>query len=400
MPELRKDELSGRWVLLAPGRAARPHAFSPPLADADASPADCPFCPGNEHETPPEVMRTGEGAPDTPGWRVRVVPNLYPFVGGEDARPGVTGTHEVVILSPAHDRSFGRLADEEAVEAVTVMRDRRAITSPLGGRTCRFAVNQGPAAGVSIADPHAQVIALDFVPPVVTAALERVNAVGDDLVAAAAAGAPGAGLAVVEGPAPAWCPEAASGPYVVRVPPTGPRAPGSTRRPTPSSASSPGRRGRCWLGSGSVAATRPTTWSSIPRPGAARVLPLVCRDHAPAHRPRRLRARYRGVRQRGRARDRGPRSFGTPPYRERPYPGMRHHRRVAGRGLGRGGAHRTAFGMDGRRFRHQVPGETPRRRGHRVRVADQGRTVRAPTTSPSLPSGSPGGRWASCTAAS
>ena len=66
MPELRRDELSGGWVLLAPGRAARPHTFPASSADARTAPADCPFCPGNEQMTPPEVYRTGGGAPDTP----------------------------------------------------------------------------------------------------------------------------------------------------------------------------------------------------------------------------------------------------------------------------------------------------------------------------------------------
>ncbi|MGQ0805216.1 MAG: galactose-1-phosphate uridylyltransferase [Actinomycetota bacterium] len=217
MPELRKDELSGRWVLLAPGRAARPGAFSARAADERDAADDCPFCPGNEHETPPEVARTGEGAPDTPGWRVRVVPNLYPFVGGEGAGPGATGAHEVVILSPAHDRSLARLSEEEAIEAVSMLRDRVRHHLGAGRAYVQAAVNHGPAAGASIAHPHAQVIALDFVPPAVVSTLERVNAAGDDLVAGAAAAALGAGLAVVEGPAPAWCPDAASAPYEMRV---------------------------------------------------------------------------------------------------------------------------------------------------------------------------------------
>jgi len=217
MPELRRDELSGRWVLLAPGRAARPHAFSALVPDIRDAPADCPFCPGHEHETPPEVFRTGAGTADGPGWRVRVVPNLYPFVGGEDPGPGATGAHEVVIISPAHDRSLAGMSEDAAVETLTVMRDRVRHHLAGGRAYVQAAVNHGSAAGASIDHPHAQVIALDFVPPAVDAALERVNAAGDDLVAASAARAPSRGLAVVEGPAPAWCPEAASAPYEMRV---------------------------------------------------------------------------------------------------------------------------------------------------------------------------------------
>lgn len=213
MSELRRDELSGRWVLLAPGRAARPQTVATP-PDAPPARQTCPFCPGNEHETPPELARIGEGEPDTPGWRVRVVPNLYPIVGGAD---GAGGAHEVVIFTPDHDRSFAFLSDDEAVEAVTVLRDRVRHHLGEGRAYVQAAVNHGPAAGASIEHPHAQVVALDFVPPAVVAALDRVAGAGDDLVAAAAAAAPDRGLTVLEGPAPAWCPEAASIPYETRV---------------------------------------------------------------------------------------------------------------------------------------------------------------------------------------
>jgi UDPglucose--hexose-1-phosphate uridylyltransferase len=76
MSELREDGLSGRLVLVAPGRAARPHTNAPDASGADGGPATCPFCPGHEDQTPPEVYRTGGGAPGGPGWSVRVFPNL------------------------------------------------------------------------------------------------------------------------------------------------------------------------------------------------------------------------------------------------------------------------------------------------------------------------------------
>src|SRR5712672_1894981 len=99
-PQLLIDELTGDHVIIAPVRALRPDTFrvlEPPLPPSDAN---CPFCEGNESETPPEVMRLGGGAPDTPGWRVRVVPNKFPIA---------PGAHEVVIFSPAHNRDFGEL---------------------------------------------------------------------------------------------------------------------------------------------------------------------------------------------------------------------------------------------------------------------------------------------------
>jgi UDPglucose--hexose-1-phosphate uridylyltransferase len=216
VPELRRDELGGRRVLLAPGRAARPHTFPPAEDDAGSTPSDCPFCPGNERLTPPEVFRTGDGEPDTPGWRLRVVPNLYPIVGGDAAGPGATGAHEVAILSPSHANSFARLDEHQATEVLTVLRDRARHHLGAGRAFVQVVVNHGVAAGASIEHPHAQLVALDFVPPAVEDAVRRVEAAGADLVVADLHSA-GDELRIVDGPAPAWCPRAASAPYTFRV---------------------------------------------------------------------------------------------------------------------------------------------------------------------------------------
>ena len=87
MPELRKDPIVGRWVIIATDRAKRPvapkHESLPPGSQV------CPFCEGHEDRTPPEVyaLRPGGGSADTPGWKTRVVPNLYPAL----APPGTAG---------------------------------------------------------------------------------------------------------------------------------------------------------------------------------------------------------------------------------------------------------------------------------------------------------------------
>ena len=215
MAELRYDALTGRLVLLAPGRAARPHTFPPPAPGATATPADCPFCPGHEGMTPPEVYRTGDGGPDTPGWRVRVVPNLFPIVGGTDAGPGATGAHEVVVLSPSHDDSFAQLDRRQAVEVVTVLRDRVRHHLSAGHAFVQVAVNHGLAAGASIAHPHAQVVALDLVPPAAADALDRFEGARTDLVLTDLDG--DGDLRLFDGPVAAWCPRAASTPFELRV---------------------------------------------------------------------------------------------------------------------------------------------------------------------------------------
>jgi UDPglucose--hexose-1-phosphate uridylyltransferase len=215
MPELRRDELSGRWVLLAPGRAARPHTSQSSASEAPSADL-CPFCHGNEQLTPPEVYRTGDGAPDTPGWRVRVVPNLYPIVGGADAGPGATGAHEVVVLSPAHEASFAQLDRQQAAEVLTVLRDRARHHLAAGRAFVQVVINHGRAAGASIEHPHAQIVALDLVPPAVAQAVERFKDAGHDLVIADLDRA-GDGLHLLDGPVVGWCPRAASAPYELRL---------------------------------------------------------------------------------------------------------------------------------------------------------------------------------------
>jgi UDPglucose--hexose-1-phosphate uridylyltransferase len=164
--------------------------------------------------TPPEVARDGGGAPGGPGWQVRVFPNLYPIVGGPDAGPGATGVHEVVALSPDHAQSLGRLDDAAAAQVVTMWRDRTHAHLAAGHAYAFAIVNHLRPAGASIAHPHAQVFALDAVPPIVDAALARVRDAGRDLVADDAA--PEA-LIIDRDPVWVWCPHASTSPYFVRI---------------------------------------------------------------------------------------------------------------------------------------------------------------------------------------
>jgi UDPglucose--hexose-1-phosphate uridylyltransferase len=171
--------------------------------------------------TPPEIARTGEGEPGTPGWRVRVFPNLYPFAGGPDAGSGATGAHEVVVLSPDHDRAFADLGDDEAFDVVAMLRERARALGDGGHAYVQLLVNQGRAAGASIAHPHAQVVALDFVPPVVEILLARYADADGDLVAGDADDASERGYHVLEAAdsVRVWSPWGAATPFEVRVAP-------------------------------------------------------------------------------------------------------------------------------------------------------------------------------------
>ena len=215
MPELRRDPLTDRLVIIAPERSSRPHTAATSPTRSDDAVGDCPFCPGNEALTPPEVARLGDGMPDTPGWLVRVAPNKYPIVGGPDAEPGTTGAHEVVVLSPAHDRSFGRLDRDQAVAVLGMLRDRSIHHLDAGRAFVQVMINHGAAAGASLAHPHAQLVALDIVPPAVTEAVTHLDDAGTDLVATEIAH--GGDLLVIAGAATAWCPNASASPYELRV---------------------------------------------------------------------------------------------------------------------------------------------------------------------------------------
>lgn len=209
MTEVRHDPVSGVLSIVAESRGARPHTLASAPPDADRGTEHCPFCEGEEHRTPPEVSRTGGGEPGTPGWRVRVVPNLYP----------ITEAHEVVVLSPGHDRGFADLTDDEAIEVFTVLRDRVRALTDAGFAYATAVLNHGRGAGASIAHPHAQVFALSFVPPAVADRVDRQLAARDDLVDADLSHARTHGLVVVDGThgAAAWCAFASPSPLFVRV---------------------------------------------------------------------------------------------------------------------------------------------------------------------------------------
>ncbi|HUK63029.1 MAG TPA: hypothetical protein VLV15_06845, partial [Dongiaceae bacterium] len=78
MPELRKDPVIGRWVIIATERSRRPTNFT--AVPVPKSTGFCPFCPGNEDKTPPEVyaVRPESTPPNTIGWSVRAIPNKFP----------------------------------------------------------------------------------------------------------------------------------------------------------------------------------------------------------------------------------------------------------------------------------------------------------------------------------
>ncbi len=222
MADARLDPFTGRWVILAPGRAQRPDTIAHHVRREDDAIAgdrsDCPFCPGNEHLTPPEITRTGPGAAGTPGWRTRVFPNRYPIVDGPRTTPdpgddrlrvrgAASGAHEVLVLSPDHRRSLADLGSDQVVEVITVLRDRARFHATTGRTYTQLLVNHGVEGGASLSHPHAQIIAGDLEPPAVLDEVARIATTDGCLVCAELERhRHDPGLVVAATEADVWCP--------------------------------------------------------------------------------------------------------------------------------------------------------------------------------------------------
>jgi UDPglucose--hexose-1-phosphate uridylyltransferase len=184
MPELRKDPVSDRWVIIATERARRPTDFVRETVPAVSSGRFCPFCPGHESKTPPEVLAFRSGShPNQPGWSLRVVPNKFPVLGIEgdldregeglfDKMQGI-GAHEVVIETPEHTLSMTDLSERAIEQVLWAFRDR--VNDLKNDRRLKYVLlfkNHGEAAGASLEHTHSQLIALPVVPKRVQEELE------------------------------------------------------------------------------------------------------------------------------------------------------------------------------------------------------------------------------------
>jgi UDPglucose--hexose-1-phosphate uridylyltransferase len=202
VPEIRIDPLNGLRTIVAGDRADRPGGGFTVDPRPPVDPGTDPFLAGHEDRTPPELWarRPGGGEPNTPGWVVRVVPNLYPALEpgeptdadsgpagdplshghGEPelfpSRPAI-GAHEVIVNAPQpvsslHDLEVGQL--EVAMDAW-----RERMRAHDGASYVHVLVNEGREAGASLAHTHAQLYALPFVPSAIARERERFTAYSD-----------------------------------------------------------------------------------------------------------------------------------------------------------------------------------------------------------------------------
>jgi UDPglucose--hexose-1-phosphate uridylyltransferase len=196
VPELRIDPLSGHRTIVAGERSLRPGGAPGCVPPEQIDPESDPFAEGHEDRTPPELhaVRPGGGPPNSPGWTVRVVPNLYPALTPADgadqpqaprvsesrgqpelfASLPATGAHEVIINGPQSVLSLAELPVDQAIAAVEVWRERMRVHA--ASAYLQLIVNERREAGASLPHTHAQLYALDFVPAAVARERERAAA--------------------------------------------------------------------------------------------------------------------------------------------------------------------------------------------------------------------------------
>ena len=184
MPELRKDPISGRWVIISIERGKRPSDFGMRISPKKGG--FCAFCEGNERTTPPEILafRAGKDGPDTPGWTLRVVPNKFPalHVEGKENRVGEgifdkmngVGAHEVIIENPDHNLTLSTLPLKSVEDTLWAFHQR--ITDLKQDDRFKYVLifkNEGDQAGASLEHSHSQLIALPIIPHLVQEEIDQ-----------------------------------------------------------------------------------------------------------------------------------------------------------------------------------------------------------------------------------
>jgi UDPglucose--hexose-1-phosphate uridylyltransferase len=183
MPELRKDPVVGRWVIISTERSRRPGHYTPEPSNGDRS--FSPFVTGREEMTPPEVfaIRSDGSLRNGPGWMVRVVPNKFPALeiegsldrrgeGLYDKMNGV-GAHEVVIETPDPEAQLADLPVEQIQRVLIAWRERmRDLKNDSRLRYALVFKNHGAGAGATIHHSHSQIIATPIIPRMVQEELD------------------------------------------------------------------------------------------------------------------------------------------------------------------------------------------------------------------------------------
>jgi len=177
MPQLRRDPIIGRWVIISTERGKRPVEWQTTKVERKIDPKYCPFCPGNEKYSPNEIFVIAPSGrmPNTPGWEVRVVPNKFPalIIEGDLDKKGVglydvmngIGAHEVIIETPDHYLRMSQMTPEHIRKILLAYKSRILdLKNDIRFKYIMVFKNYGEEAGASLSHSHSQLIALPVVP--------------------------------------------------------------------------------------------------------------------------------------------------------------------------------------------------------------------------------------------
>lgn len=195
MPELRQNTATKEWVIISTERAKRPEEFGGEVVEEKPEVRKtCPFCPGNENLTPPEIAsyRAYGTKPNEKGWWIRVVPNKYAALlpQGDTKRlkeedffmymDGV-GEHEIIVESPDHDLTIATMEQKQVEEIFLAYRERYlGLCHDKRFELVTIFKNHGKRAGTSVKHPHSQILATPMTPSHIRHRLEEAMRYFDD----------------------------------------------------------------------------------------------------------------------------------------------------------------------------------------------------------------------------
>lgn len=187
MSEIRRDVIKDRWVIVAGNRSERPFDFA---SGDDSGPcrsydAECPFCKGNEDQTPPEKFSlSSDGEKECATWQVRVVNNKFPALdpsattssidGDLESMMDGFGVHEVLIETPYHDQQLMTQEIDQIERILTSYQHRlNALNAKEEVQYVTIFKNKGRKAGASLHHPHTQILATPFIPELIQTELNQ-----------------------------------------------------------------------------------------------------------------------------------------------------------------------------------------------------------------------------------
>lgn len=173
--QLRKDLVSGTWVLFSTKRGKRPD-FSKKEEKKKESAGDkknCPFCKENIAEQEKDVLIYLKKDGD---WSLKVFPNKFPALSSEykdinkrehgpfEVIDGV-GYHEVLVTED-HEKDIPDMEVAQVAEILDAYQERYlALMNKRHIRYISIFKNYGREAGASVNHPHGQIVAMPIVDP-------------------------------------------------------------------------------------------------------------------------------------------------------------------------------------------------------------------------------------------